>query len=82
MIRLQVRNLGPGMHPSEQIVEIETKDSKEEVIVDKSLVKEDSIAVGLLSVANGHRLVELPRETMRGLWRVWVSEKKLVNRGG
>lgn len=78
MNRLAIKEQETGMHPGESLVVIDTKDGEEELFLDRNLVSARSIPVGYpLGTSNGHVLVELPRETMRGKWRVWV-EKALL----
>ncbi|MDR3497082.1 MAG: hypothetical protein P4L82_20995 [Ancalomicrobiaceae bacterium] len=79
MMRLTIAGATAGMHPSEQLVTITTRDGREELFVDGSQIEQDSIPVGFpVGRSNGHVLVELPRETMRGNWRVWVDLKQLT----
>ena len=75
MQRLKVRTIGEGQHPSEAIVELTTAEGlTEELIVDKRAIEDDSVKIGYpISRRDGDQfLVELPRETLTGLWRVWV----------
>ena len=78
MGRLSIKGHAEGMHPGEWLVIIDTRDGEEELFVDRSIVKDESIPVGYpVGRSNGHLLVELPRETMRGKWRVWVDNGQL-----
>jgi hypothetical protein len=77
MKRLVIRGESKGMHPSEALVEIDTVDGTEELFVDKSIVSSNSIPAWPLDSAENRVLVELPRETMRGRWRVWVRKDAL-----
>jgi hypothetical protein len=79
MYRVKVRTVGDGQHPSEAVVSVNTADGKqEELIVDKRSLEEGWLRVGYpLRSHSGQFLIELPRETMRGAWRVWVREKEL-----
>jgi hypothetical protein len=53
----------------------------EELIVDKRTLADTEIEVGYpISQRNGHLLVELPREAMSGIWRVWVDRDRVVER--
>lgn len=78
-MQLKVQTLGEGLHPGEVLVRIDTIDGKhEEVLLDKKAVISNNVEVGRpLQKINGHLLVELPRETTRGEWRVWVQEGDL-----
>lgn len=82
-MQLKVHPLGEGLHPGEVLVRIDTLNGKhEEVLLDREAVVSNAVEVGSpLQRMNGHLLVELPRETMRGEWRVWVREGDL-DRGG
>lgn len=70
---------GPG--PSEATVSIKTVDgTPEEVILAQRLLKSDAMDVGApLNVNPGQYLIELPRESASGRWRVWIPESEVVN---
>jgi hypothetical protein len=76
MLRLKITMIGVGQHPSETVVSLTTADgSNEELIVDKRSVVDGTVKVGYPISRDGNRwLVELPRETVRGSWRVWVNK--------
>lgn len=78
MKRLTIRGESKGMHPSEALVEISTVDGTEELFVDRSIVSSNSIPAWPLDALGNKVLVELPRETMRGRWRVWVDKDALI----
>jgi hypothetical protein len=86
MYRVKVRTVGVGQHPSEAVVSVTTADGKDEqLIVDKRSLElregEESIRVGYPLRQDADRfLIELPRETMRGTWRVWVKKMSYVPR--
>jgi hypothetical protein len=79
MNRLMVRLIGSGMHPSESLVEISSQEGMEEMIVDTETITNESVEVSFpIAQRNGSGvLVELPRETVRGAWRVWVEKSQL-----
>jgi hypothetical protein len=79
MYRVKVRTVGDGQHPSETVVAVTTADGKqEELIVDKRSLERGSLRIGYpLRSRAGEFLIELPRETMRGSWRIWVRENEL-----
>jgi len=79
MYRVKVRTVGVGQHPSEAVVSVNTADGRqEELIVDKRSLEGGSLRIGYpLKKQDGQFLIELPRETMRGSWRVWVRENEL-----
>ncbi len=77
-MRVTVQEIGKGLHPSEVVVEVKTSTGSERLVVDKRAIRESSVAVG--SPIGEHKdsfLVELPRETMTGVWRVWVKRGAL-----
>jgi len=77
-MRVKIEEVGNGQHPSEKVVKVETRDGPEQLVVDRRSIREHSLDVGFpVGQHNGHFLVELPRETFRGAWRVWV-EKAIV----
>lgn len=63
---------GPG--PSEVIVEIETVDGKEELIVDSDFLENGCLQVWLVAKKDSDKvLVELPREAVSGRARAWIK---------
>ena len=80
MSRVKVRRLSEGLHPSEVVVTVVTADgSEEEVSVDSGSLSGDTLDVGHpISKDQGRVLVELPRETARGFWRLWVPTDALT----
>jgi hypothetical protein len=68
-----------GAGPSEKVVQISTVDGLEEVIVYSGLVREKKLEVGpVLQKKDNNALVELPRESASGRWRLWVPETELA----
>ena len=80
MLRLKVNKVRDGLHPSEAVVEVVTADGQREcLVVDHRSLLNDTLRIGYpVGRENGRLLVELPRETLRGLWRVWVKEDSVV----
>ena len=83
MLRVKVRRIRDGLHPNEVVVGFDTPDGTQETLVvdRRSLRSDDTLRVGYpvgSDQANRRLLVELPRETMRGQWRVWVSSDSVV----
>jgi hypothetical protein len=80
MSRVKVRRVGEGLHPSEVVVEITTADgARERLVVDKRSLRDDTLGIGYpLSKQKDNVLVELPRETTEGLWRVWVKKDEVL----
>jgi hypothetical protein len=79
-MRVRIEDVGAGQHPSERVVKIETIDGPQQLVVDKRSIENQSLDVGYpVGQSNGHLLVELPRETFRGAWRVWIDNKVLID---
>lgn len=81
MMRLRVKRLGSGQHPSEVVVAVTTSDDREEqVVVDELSLEGDGLEIGWpIDVRGNESLVELPRETVRGSWRLWVPSDALLS---
>lgn len=77
-MRVKVSEVGEGLHPSEIVVAVATIDGAENVVVDRRSLKADTIEVGYpIRQHNDLYLVELPRETQSGSWRVWVRSDQI-----
>lgn len=76
MLRLKIKLIGVGQHPSERVVEVTTANGqKEEMIVDERSIVDSAVRVGYpIGQRQNQLLVELPRETSSGTWRVWVNK--------
>jgi hypothetical protein len=62
------------------IVSVQTSDGSVVLVVDRRSIKNEAIRVGY-PIASDDRnlmLIELPRETLNGLKRVWVSGESLI----
>jgi hypothetical protein len=79
-MRVKIKEIGPGLHPSEIVIEIQTAGGSERLVVDRHSIQEKTIFAGYRPLAEkkGQWLVELPRETMSGTWRVWVKRNEVV----
>jgi hypothetical protein len=79
MMRLKVENISEGLHPSEVVVSVNGKDGPISLVLDPSVIFEDNtVNVGWPVATDGKFfLVELPRETMNGSWRIWVPSNEL-----
>jgi len=77
MPRIRIERLGEGQHPSEILVAVRTADGTlEKVVVDRRSIRDDTLEVGYPVGEKGtDLLVELPRESVRGRWRVWVPRE-------
>lgn len=79
MARVKVSEVGEGLHPSEVVVAVATNDGTENLVVDRLSLKNGTIEVGHPIRQQGDLyLVELPRETMSGSWRVWVHSDDIL----
>jgi hypothetical protein len=67
-----------GMGPCESIVTIRTTHGPEEIAVYSGLVNNRTLEVGRIREDNQKVLVELPRESATGKWRVWVERSSIV----
>lgn len=81
MSRIRVEVLGEGQHPSERTVVVTAADgARETMIVDKESIDDSSIDVGYPVGSDKDRLlVELPRETMSGRWRLWMKRSDVLD---
>jgi hypothetical protein len=78
-MKVRIERLGEGLHPSEEMIAIATSDGREEMAVDKAHLQGDELDIGWPVGTNGDLyLIELPNETFRGTWRVWVPRDSLI----
>lgn len=79
-MRMRVQEVGPGLHPSEVVVEVQTTQCTERLVIDRTAIANDSLFVGWRSLArkNGEVLIELPNETMSGTSRIWVRNDDII----
>jgi hypothetical protein len=75
-----VEILGECQHPSERIIAVVTADGgRETVYVDKDSIDSSTIEIGHpVGSTQGRLLIELPRETTSGRWRVWVNKSDVL----
>ena len=79
-MRVRIEELGTGQHPSERVVRIQTQDGPQQLVVDRRSIQNQSLDVGFpVGKSNGHWLVELRREAVQGVWRVWVSKDNVFD---
>lgn len=78
-MRVKVQEIGAALHPSEVVVQVKTVKGVENLTVDKRSISASSLSVGspIARSEDKHSLIELPRETMSGAWRVWVADDAL-----
>jgi hypothetical protein len=78
-MRIRTERQEEGPIPSETVVAIRTTTgSVEEAIVHESQVDENGLEVGFIEQRGDEILVELPRETLRGRWRLWVPKSAIA----
>jgi hypothetical protein len=69
---------GPG--PSEKVATIATSSGNEQVILDSSTLDSlNRMEIGVLGFDSDLALIELPRESASGKWRVWVNRSELAS---
>jgi hypothetical protein len=77
LIKLKGQREGPI--PLETVVTIATARGRtEDVIVHRCQVHERSLEVAYIGERDGLLLVELPRESLSGRWRVWVPKSAVA----
>jgi hypothetical protein len=78
-MRIKCQRLMDGPGPSEAIVSIRTTKGEEEVVVYTGLLTNGYLEVGpQLSGQPDRVLVELPRESASGRWRVWIPTSEVA----
>ena len=79
MVRLKVKPLGEGLHPSEAFVSVQTRDGAQDLVVNPSTIHGSTVAVGWpVGKQGGYLLIELPAPTSFGPQRVWVKKDELI----
>ena len=78
MLRVKISRREEGPIPSEAVVTIATVTGAEDVVVHTSQATADSVEAGFIGWEGNRVLVELPRETVSGRWRVWVPADALL----
>lgn len=80
-MRLRITRLGDGPGPGEVVVEVTTFEGEtEQVVVHLTGMEGDTIDVGYPLASNDkQRLIELPRESVSGKWRLWVPQSAMVD---
>lgn len=77
-IKLICSKVADGFIPAEKIVYIEGADGTlEEVTVASRSLTGNRLEASEIGRAKGSVLVELPRESASGRWRVWVKESSI-----
>lgn len=79
MLRIKISGSEKGAIPSETVVTIPTTTGSEEVVVHSSQATSDSVEAGFIGEQDDRVLVELPRESVSGRWRVWVPKAAVAH---
>jgi hypothetical protein len=80
-VQLKVKESRAALHPSEVVVVVSTSDGMESLVVDKGSLSGEYLEIGQpLGQEDGRLLVELPRETYSGAWRVWVQQNDVTSK--
>jgi hypothetical protein len=67
-----------GIMPNEKIARIQGADGRfDEVVVSKRNISGDKLLASEIGRQEGQVLVELPRESTSGRWRMWVKESSI-----
>ena len=78
-MRIKFNGRREGPIPLETVVTIATARGRtENVIVHRSQVDERSLEIAYIGERDGLLLVELPRESLSGRWRVWVPKSAVA----
>ena len=79
-MRLQITRISEGPGPGEVVVGVTTMTgAMEQVIVHVTGMMDDTIDVGYpLASSEDQKLIELPRESVSGKWRLWVPQSAMV----
>lgn len=79
MMYLKVEEIGDGLHPSEAVVAIATTSGRDRLVVPRQAIFGGKLQVGYpIKTTLDDYLIELPRETQSGAWRVWVNKSQLL----
>jgi len=78
-MRVKVQQIGSGVRPHDIVVELNTVNGPQRLVVDDSAVEGNSLSVGYpLRRDDLFAYVALPKATISGSFRVWVREQDLV----
>jgi hypothetical protein len=71
--------ISEGLMPNERIAQIETADGKSEVVAvsHRNIENNNKLMAFEIERSHGRVLVELPRESASGRWRIWVKESAI-----
>lgn len=78
-MRVKVQKIQSGSHPSEVLVSVHTTEGDEHLVVHERSIRDDTLDIGYpINSRESEHLVELPRETVSGAWRVWVPSTSVL----
>ncbi|MFY9628128.1 MAG: hypothetical protein WAK03_08265 [Methylocystis sp.] len=78
-MKVKAAEVSEGIHPSEVVVAVSTTDGIENIVVSRRSFKSGGIDIGFpIRQDRDQYLIELPRETLSGSWRVWVKADQLI----
>lgn len=79
-MKLRIKVLKVGLHPNERIVSVNTTTGEEKIVVHQRSLLNDTLNIGGYPIdeSDDYLLVELPRETLSGAWRVWVPKSEVL----
>jgi hypothetical protein len=77
-MRIKIAGQEEGSIPSETMVTIATAAGPEMVTVHGSQVHGGSVEAGYIGRREDQILIELPRETESGRWRIWVPSSAIA----
>jgi len=68
-------NIEDGLIPAEKIVRVEDADgATEEITVSTGSISDNRLVASVIGTEGDRVLVELPRESASGRWRMWVNK--------
>ena len=77
-MQVQIKKQTNAVHPNEALITIATVDGAEQLVVHRRSIEDDRLEIGYPISTDGDKyLIELPRETLSGLWRIWVPRGAL-----
>lgn len=80
-MQLKISGTRDALHPSEVVVVVNTTNGTESLVVDKKSLQGEFLEIGHpIGTKDNNVLVELPRETYSGAWRVWVGQSDVRDR--
>ena len=78
MCRVKAK-ISKGATNSERVAYVKTVSGRDvEVILDVSQANHKSVVAAEIGRKNNNVLIEFPRETSSGNWRVWVSADQII----